>query len=114
MGLFFNSETKIKKDQILRDIAIVNNALRNIAITIDENEMNITTINSINSIFVNVETNITRISTIVQGMSDSDLTGFIVPWMDGSYIGIMTWIASFGALMNMLAGEMESYILSNR
>jgi hypothetical protein len=43
-------------------------------------------------------------------MTDSELTGFYVPWGDGRSIGIMTWIASYGAFMNIVTGEMKSYI----
>jgi hypothetical protein len=89
---------------------MINKAFKDISLLIDSNGMNNSTINSINSILSNVEANITRMSSTVQSMSDSELTGFYVPWVDGRSLGIMTWIASFGTFMNKLSSEMESYI----
>lgn len=110
MGFFSNSETTSKNNSIIRDIEIINKAFKDISILIDSNGMNNSTINSINSILSNVEANITRMSSTVQSMSDSELIGFYVPWVDGRSLGIMTWIDSFGAFMNKLSSEMESYI----
>lgn len=110
MGLFSNSETSKKKDSITQDINLINNAFREIAVLIDSRGMNNSTINSINSVLSNVESNVTRMSNTVQSMSDSELTGFTVSWMDGRSIGIMTWIASFGTFMNKLTSEMERNI----
>ncbi len=110
MGLFSNSETMSKKNSISNDIELINKALKDISLLIDSTGMNNSTINSINSILSKVEANITRMSSTVQSMSDSELTGFYVPWVDGRSLGIMTWIASFGIFMNKLTGEMESYI----
>ncbi|MDA3882173.1 MAG: hypothetical protein PF481_02710 [Bacteroidales bacterium] len=110
MGLFSNSETTSKKNSIIHDIEMINKAFKDISLLIDSNGMNNTTINSINSILSNVEANITRMSSNVQSMSDSELTGFYVTWVDGRSIGIMTWIASFGTFMNKISSEMESYI----
>lgn len=110
MGLLFNSDTNTKKDQILRDIAIVNAALINAATTIDNNGMNRTTINSVGSILKNVTSNVTRISTTVRSMSDSQLSGFSVPWTNGSYIGIMMWLLSMSNMTNQIAADMENYL----
>lgn len=110
MGLFSNSETTSKKNSIIHDIEMINKAFKDISLLIDSRGMNNSTINAINSILSNVEANITRMSSTVQSMSDSELTGFYVPWVDGRSLGIMTWIASFGTFMNKLSGEMESYI----
>lgn len=110
MGLFFNSDTQTKKDQILRDVAIVNAALRNAATILDNNGLNRTTINSVGSILGNVESNVTRISTTVQSMSDSQLTGFNVPWIDGRYIGIMMWLLSMSTMAQQISTEMERYL----
>ena len=108
MGLFFNSDTQIKKNQILRDVAIVNDALRKVATTLDNNGMNEVTINSISSILGSIETNTTRISTTVQSMSDSQLSGFNVPWIDGRYLGIMTWMFTMITMIQQLSTEMEN------
>ena len=110
MGLFFNSDTQNKKDQILRDISLVNAALRNVASTLDNDGMNRSTINSVNSILGNVMSNVTRISNTVQSMTDSQLNGFTVPWIDGRYVGIMTWLLSFSTITDQISNEMESYI----
>lgn len=110
MGLFFNSDTQNKKDQILRDISLVNAALRNVASTLDNDGMNRSTINSVNSILGNVMSNVTRISNTVQSMTDSQLNGFTVPWIDGRYVGIMMWLLSFSTITNQISNEMESYI----
>jgi hypothetical protein len=109
MGLFFNSDLQIKKDQILRDVAIVNNAIRNIATTFDNNGMNVTTINSMGSILENIESNITRINTTVRSMSDSQLSGFNAPWMDGSYYGIQMWLIYCATWGTQISNEIESY-----
>lgn len=108
MGLFSNSETTIKKNLIIHDIELINNAFKDISLLLDSRGMNNSTINAINSILTNVESNITRMSSTVQSMSDSELTGFYVPWTDGRNIGIMTWFASFEIFMNKLTSEMES------
>jgi hypothetical protein len=110
MGLFFNSGTQEKKNQILRDIAIVNEALRKSATTIDNNGINRTTINSVNSILGGVMDNITRVSSTVQSMTDSQCTGFTVPWIDGRYIGIMTWLMSMSTVTNSIAEDFENYV----
>ncbi len=110
MGLFSYSETTSKKNSISNDIELINKALKDISLLIDSRGMNNSTINSINSILSKVEVNITRMSSTVQSMSDSELTGFYVPLVDGRSLGIMTWIASFGIFMNKLTSEMESYI----
>jgi len=110
MSLFSNSGTVSKKNLILSDIELINSAFKNISMLIDDRGMNHSTINSINSILSNVESNITRMSNTVQGMTDSELTGFYVPWVDGRSLGIMTWIASFGMFMNKLSADMESSI----
>lgn len=89
---------------------IINKAFRDISVLIDSRGMNNSTINSINSVLNSVEANITRMSSTVQSMTDSELTGFYVPWVDGRSLGIMTWIASFGTFMNKLTEEMESFI----
>jgi hypothetical protein len=108
MGLFSNSESASKKNSIIHDIELINKAFKDISLLIDSRGMNNSTINKINSILSNVEANITRMSSTVQSMSDSELTGFYVPWVDGRSLGIMTWIASFGIFMNKLTSEMES------
>lgn len=110
MGLFSNSATTSKKNLIIHDIEMINKAFKDISVLIDSRGMSNSTINSINTILSNVESNITRMSSNVQSMSDSELTGFYVPWVDGRSLGIMTWIASFGTFMNKLTVEMESYI----
>ena len=110
MGLFSNSETTSKKKSIIHDIEMINKAFKDISMLLDSRGMNNSTINSINSILSNVESNINRMSSTVQSMTDSELTGFYVPWVDGRSLGIMTWIASFGTFMNKLSSEMESYI----
>ena len=110
MGLFSNSETTSKKNSIIHDIELINKAFKDISLLIDSRGMNNSTILAINSVLSNVESNITRMSSIVQSMSDSDLTGFYVPWVDGRSLGIMTWIASFGTFMNKLTSEMEAYL----
>jgi hypothetical protein len=110
MGLFFNSGTQEKKNSIISDIEVINKALKDISLLIDSKGMNNSTINSINSILSTVEVNITRMSSTVQSMSDSELTGFYVTWADGRSVGIMTWIFYFGIFMNMLTDEMESLI----
>lgn len=108
MGLFSNSDTTAKQEQILRDITVINNSLREIAMLLDNNGMNKSSINLAGSIISNVEINITRMSNTVQSMSDNQLTGFTVPWMDGRNLGIMTWILSYSTYMDMLANKMES------
>jgi len=110
MGLFTNSESTNKKNLIIQDIGMINKAFKDISMLLDSRGMNNSTINSINSILSNVESNINRMSSTVQSMTDSELTGFYVPWVDGRSLGIMTWIASFGTFMNKLSSEMESYI----
>ncbi len=110
MGLFFNSGTQDKKDQILRDIAIVNEALRRIANTLDNNGINRATINSVNAILGGIMDNVTRISSTVQSMTDSQLTGFTVPWVDGRYIGIMTWLLSLSTMTDRIDEDFENYI----
>lgn len=109
MGLFFNSGTQDKKDQILRDIAIVNEALRRIANTLDNNGINRATINSVNAILGGIMDNVTRISSTVQSMTDSQLTGFTVPWVDGRYIGIMTWLLSLSTMTDRIDEDFENY-----
>jgi hypothetical protein len=110
MGLYTNSETTSKKDSIIHDIGMINKAFKDISFRIDSRGMNNSTINSINSILNNVEANITRMSSTVQSMCDSELTGFYVPWVDGRNLGIMTLIASFGTFMNKLSSEMELHL----
>jgi len=106
MGLFGNSETQNKKDAILRDITVINKALRDIGSLLDKG-MNVSSVNSCSSIIENMESNINRVSTTIQGMSDSELSGFTVPWMDGRYLGIMMWITTFQMVMNKTINEME-------
>lgn len=110
MGLFFNSDTQNKKDQILVEIAAINKSLRDVATIIDNQGFNYSSINSINTVISRIESNVQRMSNTVQSMSDSQLSGFMVPWMDGRYIGIMIWIASYGTMMNETVFEMEKYI----
>lgn len=110
MGIFFNSETQNKKDQILRDIGVINKSLRDIANLLDSNGMNMPTIKSINSILSNIEGNINGVSTTVQGMSDSQLSNFNVPWIDGRYLGIMMWINSFMMVTTKISNEMEEFV----
>jgi hypothetical protein len=114
MGLFFNSDTQNKKEQILRDIAVINKSLRDVANLLDNNGMNMTTINNVGSILGNIEETINRVSTTVQGMSDSQLSGFNVPWMDGRYIGIMMWISSFVLTTTKISSEMDDYVKNRR
>lgn len=107
---FLNSDSQGNKDQILRDVAIVNSALRDIAKIIDLNGINRGTINSINSGFSSIESNVVRISSTVQSMSDSQLSGFNVPWTDGRYLGIMTWLLSMSTMAEKISNEIEQNI----
>ena len=109
MGLFTSSETTNKRNQILQDIAVINRTLRDVANIIEIQGINGSSVNSITAILTNIEANVVRMSSTVQSMSDSQLTGFTVPWMDGRYIGIMTWIASYGSVMNKTVSEIENY-----
>lgn len=107
---FFNSDSQGSKDQILKDVAIVNNALRDVANIIDLNGINRGTINSINSRFSSIQSNVERISSTVQSMSDSQLSGFNVPWTDGKYIGIMTWLMSMSTMAEKISNQIEQNI----
>lgn len=110
MGLFTNSDTERKKNQILSDIAIINKSLRDIANLIDSSGMNMFTINSVGTILENVEGNVSRVSSTVQGMNDSQLSNFNAPWIDGRYIHIMMWINSFVMVTNKISNDMENYV----
>ena len=110
MGLFFNSGAKEKKNLILRDIAIVNSTLKDIASILDNQGVNTRTVEMVGSKFNNVMSNIERISSTVQGMTDSQLRGFDVPWIDGRYLGIMMWIASMAMMSEQIAKETENYV----
>jgi len=113
MGLFTSSETTQKREQILQYISILNRSLRDIANIIDKDGINGSSINTINEIFKKGEENAERMSNIVRSMSDSQLDGFTVPWMDGKYIGIMMWIASYVGIINKMVSKFESYANNN-
>jgi hypothetical protein len=109
MGLFTNSETTFKKNQVSQDVASLNMSLRNIVSILDNQGLNGFTYNSINTILENIEPTMSRMSNTVRCMSDSELSGFTVPWTDGRNLGIMTWITSYCSMMDKIGGEMERY-----
>jgi hypothetical protein len=109
MGLFFNSEVTNKKNQILSDVAIINQSLRQIANILDNQGVNGSSNNLVNQTLNSIEVNITRTSNNIQSMSDSQLDGFNVPWMDGRYIGIMTYLMSFSTMLNKIEAEFKRF-----
>lgn len=109
MGLFTSSETTNKRNQILQDIAVINQSLRKIADILDNQGINSQSINAVNQVFMNFSNNVERMSSTVQSMRDSQLDGFSVPWMDGRYMGIMMWLGSFNMVMNQIQGEINGY-----
>ncbi len=113
MGIFTNSETENKRNQILRDVVVVNKALHGSAKVLDMAGIDWYSIDTVNELISSVESKILNISTTVQSMSDSQLDGFKVPWIDGGYIGIMMWLLSTSMLTQQIANDFEKFIKSN-
>ena len=109
MGLFFNSDTQNKKSQILSDVLFVNGALISICTTLDNNGMNSNSIHTISPVMTNMEPKVTRISTTVNSMSESQLQGFTVPWTDGKHVGIMTWLFNLINFSKVIEADIETY-----
>lgn len=107
MGFFFNSNTQDKRDQILRNIAKINKAIRQVDLIITESKASLPIVRSqVLGVLDQVEGEFADLKNTMDSMSDSQLEGFKVPWIDGVYIGIM----HYSFQMNMFISSIDSYI----
>lgn len=108
MGIFDNSNTKEKKEQILRDISVINFELKKLINIVDNSGgINNTSIKLITPIIEDIEQFASSASTTIQSMSDSELAGFNVPWIDDKHLGVMDWMFNLQTSMQKIISEIE-------
>ncbi|WP_418892762.1 hypothetical protein [Limibacterium fermenti] len=108
MSLFFNSELKTKKEEILRYVAILNDDIRKISYLLDTG-IDSSVIKQMNFLMNPMMDNLERIKAIIDSMSESQVAQISVPWIDGKYVSIAFWWICYRESISLFEENINNY-----
>jgi len=107
MALFGNSTTLT---DLHREIGYINDYLRKMESEITRNGgIDYRNIETISNYFINVATLQQKVQNLIDRLSDREIRGLTLCWIDGRYLPPHLWNASYLLIMNQVKNAIEKF-----